>query len=276
VVWPLSKPRRRSVVGISGLRLLVAVLAFCAGCASPRDKTAGPRPFKFGSDSFAYANELVWEYHHDASGRWTHRRRQPPPEYTHHCFVVVRAARQFFELARFDPAQPRASDAVYRGLIRRVMSCSPRAVATAAGRVIIPGYADLRAFSAERGKLLQAECGGAWESYCQRGHWRCILPFTRGGQAGVAEELVRDLERNRPPIVHLIRFPQLSINHAVLLFDAQESADQIRFLAYDPNKPDSPGVLTFNRATQWFDFPGNDYYRGGRVNVYEVYRGGPY
>jgi hypothetical protein len=87
----------------------------------------------------------------------------------------------------------------------------------------------------------------------------------------MSEQLLADLKENRPPVVHLVRFPQLTINHAVVLFDATESEKEIRFTAYDPNNPKIPVPLTYNRASRTFEFPANDYYPGGRVDVYEVY-----
>jgi hypothetical protein len=236
----------------------------------------GARPFDFQKDTFAYANELVWEYHFDADGKWVHERREPQPDYTHHCFVVARSARQFFENATFDPAQPVASEETYRRLIRRVVSVDPSHPLAESKKIVIPGYADLRDFSASQEKLLKAECGGAWQSYFQRGHWRMILPFSRGEQEGMAEKLVADLKADRPPVVHVVRFPELTINHSVLLFDATETTNQILFSVYDPNKPDRPKTLTFDRTSRTFTFPGNDYWPGGRVDIYEIYRSWDY
>ena len=256
---------------IATLLSLLLALVLC-GCAGARHPSTFTRPFTFGQDTFAYANELVWEYHFDdATGQVTHSRPLTPPHYTHHCFVVARAARQFFQHARFDPTRPTADDAACRKLIRRVVALSPRRELPEGGKIVIPGYANLFAFSQAREKLLQEECGGAWQSYFQRGHWRMILPMTRGHQEKMARQLTDSLRRNRPPVVHLVRFPSLDINHAVLLFDARETEREIRFAAYDPNRPAQPVELTYDRAARAFSFPRNFYFAGGRVNVYEIY-----
>src|SRR5882672_9361067 len=97
-----------------------------AGCATSQPSAPGSRHFIFEQDTFAYANELVWEYHFDEHGKWTHRAREPKSDYTQHCFVVARSAKQFFQNARFDPAQPKADSATYRRRIREVVSTSPR------------------------------------------------------------------------------------------------------------------------------------------------------
>jgi hypothetical protein len=249
---------------------LLVLVSLC-GCASHKS-FVGARPFDFQKDSFAYANELVWEYHFDADGKWVHQRREPQPDYTHHCFVVARSARQFFENARFDASLQPPTDEDCRKLIRRVVSIDPSHPLPDSKKIVIPGYTDLHDFSADREKLLKEECGGAWQSYFQRGHWRMIFPFSRARQDRTAEQLLADLKANCPPVVHVVRFPQLTINHAVMLFDAKQTEKEIVFSVYDPNKPESPKALVFDRATQTFTFAGNDYWPGGRVDIYEIYR----
>jgi hypothetical protein len=249
----------------------VLLIALLCGCASHKPFVSS-RPFDFQKDTFAYPNDLVWVYHIDANGKWVHETRETPPDYSHHCFVVVRSARQFFQNARFDPNLPVADEAAYRKLIRRVLATDPEHSLPDEKRVVIPGYPDLRSFSEAREALLKSECGGAWHSYFQRGHWRMIFPFSRSSQDQTAEELIASLKEQRPPIVHVLRFPQLTINHALLIFDVKQTDDRILFTVYDPNKPDSPKVLTFDRTSRTFTFPGNDYWPGGWVNVYEIYR----
>jgi len=252
--------------------LIVLAGLWLAGCATSPPSAACSRHFIFEQDTFAYANELVWEYHYDNHGRWTHRSRGPKPDYTHHCFVVARAAKQFFRNARFDPALPEADSATYRTLIRKVVSLNPRKALPEAKKIVIPGHANLRTFSQEQEGLLKALCGGAWQSYFQRGHWRMIWPFSRDQQRHTAERLMREIRNNTPPVVHLVRFPSLTINHAVVLFDGQETAERIEFAVYDPNSPEQPTTLTYDRARRSFSFPTNDYFPGGRVDVYEIYR----
>ena len=251
--------------------MLIGVAIALTGCVTSQPAMAGSRPFDFEQDTFAYPNELVWEYHFDERGKWVHQRREPKPDYTHHCFVVALAAKQFFQNARFDPAQPKADTKTYRRLIREIVSTSPRKDLPAAARIVIPGYANLREFSRVQEKLLQAGCGGAWRSYFQRGHWRMIWPFTRHGQQRTAEELASDIKSHRVPVVHLVRFPRLTINHAVVLFGATATEKEILFAAYDPNSPGKPTTLTYDRTARVFSFPTNFYFPGGHVDVYEIY-----
>jgi hypothetical protein len=235
--------------------------------------SAQPRRFEFDRDAFAFANELFWEYRFDpATGRTTFARRVPPPGYAHHCFVLVRSARQFLYHATFDPACPVSDEAGYRRLVRKVVARNPRLPSAPARRVVIPGCDDLRAFSRAHETLLKAECGGAWQSYFLRSHWRMIFPVSRRHQERTARQLTDGLQQGRSPIVHLVRFPILTINHGVVVFGVRESGPEIRFQAYDPNVPAQPAELTYDRASRTFLFPANQYWAGGRVDAIEIYR----
>ncbi len=253
---------------------LLFLASFVWGCATSRFETAAgtDRRFQIQQDGFAFANELMWDYHFDpATDKVTHHRPAKSPTYTHHCFVVARSARQFFDHARFDPDLPVAEKETYRRLIRRVVSISARRILPEEERAIIPGYSNLFTFSQAQEQLLKAECGSAAQSYFQRGHWRMIFPLTRHHQEKMARQLMESLRQNRPPLVHLVRFPQLAINHAVLVCAAKESGQEIQFTTYDPNYPAQPVTLVYDRGTRRFKFPRNSYFKGGRVDVYEIY-----
>jgi len=231
------------------------------------------RRFEFDRDSFAFPNELVWEYHFDpATAAPSVRRRVPAPHYAHHCFVLVRAARQFLYHARFDPAAGHADDAGYRRLIREVLAGSPRLPSEAGERIVIPGYAGLRELSVARESLVKEQCGGAWRSYLQRSHWRMVFPVSREHQRRTARELLEAIERDDAPLVHLLQFPSLTINHGMVIFDGARTPTGALFLAYDPNAPESPARLTYDDPTRTFSMPPNRYWRGGALNVFEIFR----
>lgn len=252
------------------LSLLVWLILLPACATWPGTRTAS-RQFEFASDTFAYPNELKWEYARDENGEWSSRRREAPPSYALHCFVVARSARQFFEFARFDPQQPLASADTYRRLIREVVSRNPRKDCGREPRVVIPGYPNLRSFSEAQGALLKEECGGALQSYVQRGNWRMVFPMSRKNQEQVANRLLDQLAGNHTPIVHLFTFPQLGINHAMLVFAASTNSTRIDFTSYDPNQPEAPVTITFDRRTRTFLLPPSSYFPGGQVDAYEVY-----
>jgi hypothetical protein len=232
------------------------------------------RRFQFERDTFAFANELVWEYRLDPQTQaMVPRRNEPPPTYAHRCFVMTRSARQFFNHARFDPDLPAADPAVYGRLIREIASRNPRRSSADANRVVVPGFDSLRSFSRAQADVLKAHCGGAWQSYVLRSHWRMILPVSRGHQERMARQLAQGVADGRAPIVHIFRFPQLTINHGIILYEVAETETGLRFAAYDPNIPDHPTELNYDRAARLFTFPRNHYWAGGRLSVVEVYCG---
>lgn len=254
--------------------ILLGLVWLGSGCASVRQGAVpGARGFEFSKDTFAYVNELVWEYRYDPKrGTMGHVRREPPPTYAHHCYPMARAARQFFHRARFVAEAPRLEIEEYRRRVREVVSGDGRLALGEAERVVIPGYASLREFSAARRELLQAECGAAWESYWQRGNWRLVWPFPRSGQARTAAELEEAVAAGGLALVHLVRFPALSINHVVVVYGVRAEAERLRFAVYDPNDAERPRELVFERATRTFSLPPNHYWAGGRVDVYEIGR----
>lgn len=119
---------------------------------------------------------------------------------------------------------------------------------------------------------MKHECGGAWRSYALRSHWRMVFPISRAHQAQTAANLFQAIRRHEAPVIHLVRFPQLNMNHGMVLFAAEEASDTIRFQAYDPNDPEKPSVLTYEHATKTFSLPRNLYWSGGQLNIIEIYR----
>lgn len=231
-----------------------------------------PRRFEFGRDTFAFANELVWDYETDSNSQKTITRRSSVPRnYTQRCFVMTRSARQFFHHAAFDPALPQANDAEYRRLIQSVVAGDPRSHGRETGRIVIPGFDSLHHFSESKAGALKAACGGKWQSYVLRSHWRMVLPVSRRHQENMAAQLTRSLARRGAAIVHIFRFPQLTINHSILLFGQDSTPSGLKFLAYDPNVPARPTELTYQAAERAFHFPQNHYWSGGVVHVVETF-----
>ena len=251
------------------LALLSLVVLGCAEFGFAR--SGFERRFSFEADSFAFANELVWAYDAGARGEADPEERAETADYTHRCFVLARTARQFFQHARFEPSLPEPDDETLRGLVRRVARTSPRVRRSEADRIAIPGYPNLRALSGERADLLREEIGGPVWSYIERGNWRMVIPFSRAHQAATADRLLEALDQRRPIVLHLVRFPRIAINHAVLAYDYEDAGDELRFQVYDPNAPGEPATLHYERASRTFQFPQNTYFRGGRVDAYEVY-----
>src|SRR5207237_9458850 len=103
------------------------------------------------------------------TGKTSIRKNDPPPCYAHHCFVVARSAKQFFLHASFDPTGRAPEDQTCESIIQSVVSRHPSRASNPDDKIVIPGYAKLREFSAARADLLRQKCGGAWQSELQRG-----------------------------------------------------------------------------------------------------------
>ena len=200
------------------------------------------------------------------------RPRVPKPEYRHYCFVMARAARVFFDFARFAPEQPRLDAAVYRRLVREVLARNARSDPARREKIVLPGYANLHEFSRDHEALLKAAGGGNWRSFVQRGHWRIIFPFSRNNQAAMAARLRAELARGVAPVIHVVLFPEQTINHALVIYRVTETADGSRFSCYDPNDPGKPLELSYEATGRQFRFPATKYFSGGAVDVNEVYR----
>lgn len=235
------------------------------------------RIFQFERDTFAYPHELVWKYHFDpVTGAMSVQKAEPPPTYYHRCFVMARTTRQFFYHARFEPEQPAAKPEVYRNLIRNIVSRNPRKPCAEPERIIIPGFGGLRSFSRANESLLKAECGAAWESYFLRSHWRMIFPMMPWHREKMLQQLKRSLPRRGLTLVHLFRFPRITINHGIVLFGFAETERTVEFEAYDPNIPEHPVKLIYEHGQRIFTFAPNRYWGGGALNVMEIYSDWPY
>lgn len=252
---------------------IVLVLALAGpACHGVRPIVPTPRPFRFGADTFAFANETVWEYHVDTvRGTSWWRKRDPRPPFSLRCGTMARAARQFHERARFDPAAPPADDATYARLVAAVLATDPRD--PRGPRIVIPGYAHLHAFSAAHRALVENALAGPWQSYLQRGNWRMIFPFPPGEQGREAKRIAARIRAGATVVVHVLRYPALTLNHLVLAYAVDETPAELRFLVYDPNDAERPVALVWRRGERTFAFAQTPYFPGGPVRAYEVYDG---
>jgi hypothetical protein len=235
------------------------------------------RTFRFERDTFAFPHELVWQYHFDpVTGAMTTFRSHPPPTYYHRCFVMARSTRQFFYHARFEPDPPPVEPEVCRQIIREIVSRNPRRACAEPERVVIPGYDGLRSFSQAHEPLLKAELGGPWQSYFLRSHWRMIFPVRGYHQKRMAQQLKQSLHERGLSLVHLFRFPRITINHGIVLYGLTESEQNMEFEAYDPNIPAHPVKLIYDRDRRRFSFPPSCYWGGGVLSVVEIFCDWPY
>ena len=246
--------------------MLAGVMVMATACtttaAAPVSRTsAGPAAFTFGPDTFAFPNEI------------RERRPDAPPElYANYCFVLARAVRQFFEFARFDPAAPRVSSAEYATRVRAIAARAPwLPPLPEADRVVIPGYAHLRAFSTAEEAAIKEGLGGPVGTWFHWTNWRVSMPVSRAHQAGVADEVARELAAGRLVQLLVTNWPIRELNHTVVAYRVDDRVDRLEFTIWDPNEPASPGVVTFDRIAQRFWAREVYAVRPGPIRVFRMY-----
>ncbi|MBV9128660.1 MAG: hypothetical protein JO117_11310, partial [Verrucomicrobia bacterium] len=187
---------------------------------------------------------------------------------------------QFQKFARFDPQAAPLDDAELARRVRRVARQQPwKAPWPANERVVFPGYADLRALSRARARVLQENLGLGWPTYVRLGNWRMFTQHSRKYQVSTHNELEAALAGGEFFVGYLSTFPSLMINHAVLFYahrpvdkaTGQAQPDADHYWVYDPNHPEAPRRLDYLRDRQEFLFEKDWDFVGGFVRVYHVF-----
>jgi hypothetical protein len=216
----------------------------------------------FGPDTLSFRNEIGARHPEDVE----------PDVYAHHCFVLARGVRQFFQFARFDPAAPRLGHADYVALVRAIADRPPWEPALpAADRVVIPGYAHLRAFSAAEEPAVKEGLGGPFWTWLHWTNWRVTVAVSRSHQAGVAERVARELATGRLVQLLVTNWPIPELNHTVIAYRFEDHPDRIDFTIWDPNEIDTPGTVTFDRIAQHFWATNVYATRPGPIRVFTMY-----
>jgi hypothetical protein len=251
----------------------IALLVLFVAARSP-NAVAAPNKFSYPRDTFAFPNVTVFKYYRGIAFL-----RSPSEKdrtlYTRRCFVMTRAAVQFYKFARFNPNGQPLDD---RELARRVRAVTRRAPWRAAlpdnQRVVFTGYADLHEMSKARTKVVQQNIGLGWPTYIRVGNFRMLFQHDLRYQEKTHTNLDAALDRGDLFISYLSTFPSLAINHSVLVYARKPgpTGDHVqRYLAYDPNHPDGPRVLTWSAADRAFAYQKDSDFIGGFVRVYQIY-----
>jgi hypothetical protein len=247
-----------------------AVLGW-SGCAHQLPEEAAPRAFRFQQDTFAFANETVWNY--VGGSVQAEDRKERPPAYTRRCFVLSRAAVQFWKFARFEPGAKRLGEKELAHRIRQVAAMDVwREPLPRENRVVFPGYAGVKAISAAHPRAFQENVGLGWPTYFRAGNMALTFPPSRAHQERTYEEVRTLLARNYPAILWLANFPSLNVNHAVVAYASEERAGgRTVFLVYDPNDAHKPKRLTYDPKARTFSFEKTFYFKGGTVDVRPIF-----
>ena len=228
--------------------VILGVALLLSGCASVAPAPSGLRPdgaavpgFAFASDTFEFRNDI--------------RARNPDREdlYANYCFVLARGLRQFFAFARFDPAAPRLAHAEYVARVRALRERPPWADPPPPDdRIVIPGYANLRDFSRGEEAAVKEGLGARFWTLVHWTNWRVTFPVTGGHQAGVAREVMDEVDAGRLVQLLVTNWPKPELNHTVVAFAYRPAAQGIDFLVWDPNDPAAPGIMTFDTEARRF------------------------
>jgi hypothetical protein len=252
------------------VRLAVLVLAVLTAACAP----APPRPaaiiapdvtgvpaFSFEADTFAFPNQI--------------RARNPGVRglYANHCFVLARGVRQFHQFARFDPAMPRVDRARYERLVRAVVARAAwRPELPPAERVVIPGYANLREFSAAEEAAVKAGLGGPFWTWVHWTNWRVTFEGLPPEHQGEVLHQIRDeLAAGRLVQLLVTNWPKPELNHTVVAFGYRRRPGGLDLSVWDPNDPSAPGTVTFDGSQQRF-WATNVYdTEPGAIRVFRMY-----
>ena len=130
------------MLGTWGKSLGVLWLGAFAAVAFARPGVAASQ-FRFDRDTFAFANQTVFEYHQGhASLRKSSATKKDA--YNRHCFVMSRTAAQFKKFARFEPRSTPLDDATLAARVRAVTRQPAWAKPLPENqRIVFPGYKDL-------------------------------------------------------------------------------------------------------------------------------------
>jgi hypothetical protein len=233
------------------VRVAVLVLAVLAAACAPAparpaavslpDTTSVPG-FVFATDTFAFRNDI------------RARNRGAENLYANYCFVLARSLRQFHQFARFDPAAPRVDRDEYERRVRAVVARAPwREPLPPDDRIVIPGYRNLREFSAAEEAAVKAGLGGRLWTWLHWTNWRVTYEnLPPGHQAGVLQEISEQLAGGRLVQLLVTNWPKPELNHTVVAYGYRTRPDGLELAVWDPNDPGAPGVVTFDTAHQRF------------------------
>src|SRR5438876_11760670 len=245
---------------------VVALVLVTAACAhAPVRPTARPAAasvpaFSFADDTFAFANDI--------------RARHPDghDRYANSCFVLARAARQFHRFARFDPAAPRVDAEEYARRVRAVSGHAPwEPSLPPAERVVIPGFASLRAFSAAEEAAVKAGLGSRFWTFVHWTNWRVTMPVPDGHQAAVLDEVLAELAAGRLVQLLVTNWPKQELNHTVVAYAYRGVDDGVEVSVWDPNDPAGPGAVLFDARRERFVASRVYDTRVGPIRVFRMY-----
>jgi hypothetical protein len=230
-----------SRIAVVALALVTAACVHAPAQLVARPAAASVPAFSFADDTFAFPNIIRERYPH------------VPDLYANYCFVLGRAVRQFNQFARFDATAARADADEYTRLVRAVSSRQPwEPPLPPAERVVIPGFANLRAFSAAEEAAVKAGLSSRFWTLVHWTNWRVTMPVPDGHQTAVLEEVLDELAGGRLVQLLITNWPKHEVNHTVVAYAYRQVADGVEMSVWDPNDPTEPGTVLFDGRHERF------------------------
>jgi hypothetical protein len=249
-----------SRIAVVALALVTAACAHAPAARTARPAASSVPAFSFADDTFAFANMI--------------RARNPHATdlYANYCFVLARAVRQFHQFARFDPAAPRADADEYTRRVRAVASHPPwEPSLPAAERVVIPGFANLRAFSSGEEAAVKAGLGPRFWTLVHWTNWRVSMPVPDGHQEAVLDEVIDELAAGRLVQLLITNWPKQELSHTVIAYAYRPVAAGVEVIVWDPNNPTAPGAVLFDTHRERFVASHVYDTRVGPIRVFRMY-----
>lgn len=242
------------------------------GCAHTVPTQRSTHKFSAKSDSFAFQNDTVWEYE---EGKVAAKSSKPadPKKYSRRCFVMSRAVVQFWKFAKFDPSSPALNKLKLKERVRELCRIDVwREEYPLQERIVFPGYANLHDLSQAEEGVLKENIGLDWPIYFRFGNTKMLMSPSAEQERSINDDLQQWLQENQLAIVWVYRFPEMDINHCVVIYDCVKGHEGgYHYFAYDPNSPGQSIKIDFDPTTNVFSFPPTFYFSGGAVSLRQVY-----
>jgi hypothetical protein len=140
-----------------------------------------------------------------------------------------------------------------------------------AERVVIPGFANLRAFSAAEEAAVKAGLGSRFWTFVHWTNWRVTMPVPDGHQAVVLDEVLAELAAGRLVQLLVTNWPKQELNHTVVAYAYRGVGDGVELSVWDPNDPAGPGTVLFDARRGRFVASRVYDTRVGPIRVFRMY-----
>ena len=227
--------------------------------------------FNWQKDTLCFPNDTFYTKGSDETEPVKIQPNGYPPIYMHRCFVLARTVIEFHKFVRFDPTLPKLSEDQYEALIRRICRIPTWWPAfSQKDALVVPGYRNLREFSAARQVAFQKNIGWWLITYFRIGNWRMIFTEFPSMRSVAARKITERIDRGELQAVYLSVFPRM--NHCVVIYDYSRLPNgDIVFWNYDPNYHNAVSALEWDAKDRDFLEQKRWFFPGGHVKLMRAF-----